>query len=449
MTNVIKLTKGLDINLKGKPEERLLKSAPSEFFVMVPDNFQGITPKVVVKEGDRVMAGTPLMFDKSHPEMKFVSPVSGEVTAVERGERRKVLGIRVRRDAENAFVDFGKKDVTKLTAEEVKEMLLAAGVWAFIKQRPYDVVADPTVAPRDIFVTAFDSAPLAPDFEFVAKSEQATIQTALDALKKLTKGKVYVGVRPGSAIKLQGVEVVTIEGAHPAGNAGIQAHNIKSVNKGETIWTVSAFDLIIMGRLFTKGVADFERLIAVTGSEVKETGYVKAYPGTSLETLVNGKVQATAGKLRYISGNVLTGEHVGKEGVLGFYDSQMTVIPDGSDVHEFVGWAMPGFDKYSAGSTYFTKLLGKAKEYTIDARLRGGRRALIVSGDMEKVLPMDIYPEFLFKAILAFDIDKMENLGVYEIAPEDFALCEFIDLSKTEMQKIIRQGLDRLRKEMN
>ncbi len=449
MTNVIKLKKGLDINLKGKPEERLLESAPSEFFVMVPDNFQGITPKVVVKEGDRVMAGTPLMFDKSHPEMKFVSPVSGEVTAVERGERRKVLGIRVRRDAENAFVDFGKKDVTKLSAEEIKETLLSAGVWPFIKQRPYDVVADPTVAPRDIFVTAFDSAPLAPDFEFVAKAEQANIQIALDALKKLTKGKVYVGTRPGSAIKLQGVDVVTFVGVHPAGNAGVQAHNIKPVNKGETIWTVSAFDLIIIGRLFAKGVADFERMVAVTGSEVAQTGYVKAYPGTTLEALASNNVQATASNLRYISGNVLTGEHVGKEGALGFYDTQMTVIPDGSDVHDFMGWAMPGTDKYSAGNTFLSKLLGKNKEYTIDARLRGGRRALIVSGDMEKVMPMDIYPEFLFKAILAFDIDKMENLGVYEIAPEDFALCEFVDLSKTEMQKIIRQGLDRLRKEMN
>lgn len=449
MANVIKLTKGLDINLKGKPEEKMLEAAKSEYFVMVPDNFCGVTPKVVVKEGDKVLAGTPLMFDKNHPEVKFVSPFSGEVTAVERGERRKVLGIVVRKDAQNQYVEFGKKDVSKMSAEEVKETLLNGGVWPFITQRPYAIMADPTVAPRDIFVTAFDSAPLAPNFDFVAKAEQATIQAALDALKKLTKGKVYVGVRAGSALKFQGVEMVTFEGPHPAGNAGVQAHNIKPVNKGETIWTVSAFDLIIMGRLFTKGIADFERIVAVTGSEIAKPAYVKAFAGTPLKALINGNLNKADYTQRFISGNVLTGENVGAEGVLGFYNSQVTVIPDGADKHEFVGWAMPRMAEYSVSHTYLTWLFGGKKEYTIDARLKGGKRALIVSGDFEKVLPMDIYTEFLYKATLAFDIDKMENLGIYEIAPEDFALCEFVDVSKTEIQKTFRLGLDRLQKEMN
>lgn len=449
MTNVIKLKKGLDINLKGKPEEKMSEATKSDYFVLVPDNFYGVTPKVVVKEGDKVLAGTPLMFDKNRPEVKFVSPFSGEVTAVERGERRKVLGIIVKKDAENNYVDFGKKDVSKLTAEEVKETLLNGGVWPFIKQRPYDVVADPQVAPRDIFVTAFDSAPLAPDFEYVARGEQATIQAALDALKKLTKGKVYVGMRPGSAIKLQGVEVVIVEGPHPAGNAGIQAHHIKPVNKGETIWTVSAFDLIIMGRLFTKGIADFERIVAVTGSEISKPSYVKAFGGTPLKNLTTNNLVKADYAQRYISGNVLTGENVGGEGYLGFYHSQITVIPDGSDNDEFVGWALPGLAKYSVSHTYMTWLFGGNKQYTIDARLKGGKRALIVSGDFEKVFPMDIYPEFLYKATLAFDIDKMENLGIYEVSPEDFALCEFVDVSKTELQKTIRMGLDRLQKEMN
>lgn len=449
MTNVIKLTKGLDINLKGKPEEKKFEAAKSDYFVMVPDNFYGLTPKVVVKEGDKVLAGTPLMFDKNHPEVKFVSPFSGEVTAVERGERRKVLGITVRKDADNTYVEFGKKEVSKLTAEEVKETLLNGGVWPFITQRPYAIIADPTVAPRDIFVTAFDSAPLAPDFEYVAKGEQAAIQAALDALKKLTKGKVYVGMRPGSSVKLQGVEIVTVEGPHPAGNAGIQAHHIKPVNKGETIWTVSAFDLIIMGRLFTKGVADFERVIAVTGSEIANPGYVKGFAGTPVKDLINGNINKVDYAQRFISGNVLTGENVGKDGYLGFYHSQVTVIPDGADKDEFVGWAMPRMAEFSVSHTYLTWLFGGKKQYTIDARLKGGKRALIVSGDFEKVFPMDIYPEFLYKATLAFDIDKMENLGIYEIAPEDFALCEFVDVSKTELQKTFRLGLDRLQKEMN
>ena len=448
MTNVIKLKKGLDINLKGKPEEKMLEAAKSEYFVMVPDDFHGVTPKVVVKEGDKVLAGMPLMFDKNCPEVKFVSPFSGEVTAVERGERRKVLGIIVKKDAENAYVEFGKKDVSKLSAEEVKETLLNAGVWPFIKQRPYDVIANPEVAPRDIFVSAFDSAPLAPNFEFVAKNEQAAIQAGLDALKKLTKGKVYVGVRSGSAIKMQGVETVTIEGPHPAGNAGVQAHNIKAVNKGETIWTLSAFDLIIIGRVFTKGIADFERIIAVTGSEVSKPAYVKVFAGTSLKDLTANNIIKADYKQRFISGNVLSGVNVGADGYLGFYHSQVSVIPDGSDNDEFVGWAMPGLAKYSVSRTYLTWLFGDKKEYTIDARLQGGHRALIVSGQFEKVLPMDIYPEFLYKATLAFDIDKMENLGIYEISPEDFALCEFVDVSKTQLQKIMRMGLDRLKKEM-
>jgi Na+-transporting NADH:ubiquinone oxidoreductase subunit A len=449
MANVIKLTKGLDINLKGKPEETLSEAAKSEFFALVPDNFHGVTPKVVVKEGDKVQAGTPLMYDKNHPEVKFVSPFAGEVTAVERGERRRVLAVIVRKAAQNDYVDFGKKDVAKLSPAEVKQTLLDGGVWPFITQRPYAVIADPAVAPRDIFVTAFDSAPLAPDFEYVAKNDFANIQAGLDALKKLTTGKVYVGVRAGSAFKPQGVEVVTFDGPHPAGNAGVQAHNIKPVNKGETIWTVSAFDLVIIGKLFTKGVADFERIVAVTGSEVAKPGYVKAFAGTPLKDIINGNLVKSGYKQRFISGNVLTGENVGADGYLNFYHTQISVIPDGSDNDEFLGWALPGLARYSVSHTYFTWLMGGKKQYTIDARLKGGHRALIVSGDFEKVLPMDIYTEFLYKATLAFDIDKMENLGIYEIAPEDFALCEFVDVSKTEIQKTFRLGLDRLQKEMN
>lgn len=448
MTNVVKLKKGLDINLKGKPEEKMLEAAKSEYFVMVPDDFHGVVPKVVVKAGDKVLAGTPLMFDKNCPEVKFVSPVSGEVTAVERGERRKILGIRVKRDAQTQYVEFGKGDLSKMSSQEIKDLMLNAGVWPFIKQRPYDVIANPAVAPRDIFVTAFDSAPLAPNIEFVAKTEQDAIQAGLNALKKLTTGKVYFGVRPGSSLKVQGVEVVTFEGPHPAGNVGVQVHQIKPVNKGETVWVLNAFDLIIIGRLFTKGVADFERIIAVTGSELSTPAYVKATFGTPLSAITAKSLKQSACVQRFISGNVLTGENVGKEGYLQFYHAQVSVIPDGSDNDEFVGWALPGFDKYSTSRTYFTWLFGSSKEYIIDARIQGGHRALIVSDQFDALLPMDIYTEFLYKATLAFDIDKMENLGIYEVAPEDFALCEFADVSKTELQKTIRLGLDRLMKEM-
>lgn len=274
------------------------------------------------------------------------------------------------------------------------------------------------------------------------------MQAGLDALSKLTEGKVYVGVKRGSAVKVSGVEVVEFEGPHPAGNVGVQINHIKPVNKGEVVWTVSASDVILMGRLFNKGIADFTRLVAVTGSEATERGYVKAISGCTIESILGGKVLDN-GHIRMISGNVLTGTKVGMDSYLGAYDCQVTVIPEGDDVHEFLGWGVPGFGKYSVSHSYLTWLIGKGKEYVIDARIKGGKRAMIMSNEYDKVFPMDIMPEYLLKAIIAFDIDKMENLGIYEVAPEDFALCEFVDTSKIELQRIVRDGLNLLYKEMN
>ena len=448
MANVITIKKGLDINLKGKAPEVMLNGGKSATYAIVPDYFDGIVPKVVVRPGDKVKAGSALMIDKNRPEIKFVSPVSGEVLAVNRGEKRKVLSIVVTPDAQIEYVDFGKKSVSSLKAEEVKAELLNAGMWPFIKQRPYDIVASPSDTPRDIFVTAFNSAPLAPDFDFLVKGQEADLQAGLDALSKLTEGKVYVGVKRGSAVKVSGVEVVEFEGPHPAGNVGVQINHIKPVNKGEVVWTVSASDVILMGRLFNKGIADFTRLVAVTGSEATERGYVKAISGCTIESILGGKVLDN-GHIRMISGNVLTGTKVGMDSYLGAYDCQVTVIPEGDDVHEFLGWGVPGFGKYSVSHSYLTWLIGKGKEYVIDARIKGGKRAMIMSNEYDKVFPMDIMPEYLLKAIIAFDIDKMENLGIYEVAPEDFALCEFVDTSKIELQRIVRDGLNLLYKEMN
>ncbi len=448
MANVIKLKKGLDINLKGKPQQ-IIKDAPkSEFYAVIPDDYHGIVPKVVVKAGDKVEAGTPLMIDKNRPEIKFVSPVSGEVTAVTRGERRKVLDITVKADGNQVYKDFGKQNVSSLSAQQIKELLLNAGMFAFIKQRPYDVIADPEIAPRDIFVSAFDSAPLAPDFNFVVRGQERDFQTGLDALAKLTGGKVYVGMKAGREIPVNGVMPVSFEGPHPAGNVGVQIHHIAPVNKGETVWTVSAFDVIIIGRLFNKGIVDFSRLVAVTGSEIENPVYVKTVIGAKVETLLRGNLKKSDYHQRIISGNVLTGTRVDAAGYLCAPHSQITVIPEGDECHEFFGWATPGFGKFSVSHTFFSWLAGRNKEYVMDARLHGGRRAIIMSGEYDKVLPMDILPEFLIKATLAFDVDKMENLGIYEIAPEDMALCEFVDTSKLEVQKIIRNGLDELMKEM-
>lgn len=448
MANVIKIKKGLDINLKGKASEVLLNGGKSDTYAIVPDFYSGVLPKVVAKVGDKVKAGSVLMIDKNRPEIKFVSPVSGEVTAVNRGAKRKVLSIVVTPDAQIEYEEFGKKNVASLKGDEVKEAMLNAGMWPFVMQRPYDIVATPGETPRDIFVSAFYSAPLAPDFNYLVKGQEADFQTGLDALAKLTTGKVYVGIRKGSAVQqVKGVELVEIEGPHPAANASVLINHTKPINKGETVWTVDPANVIIIGRLFNKGIADFSRKVVITGSETKEQGYVQAISGCTIKSLVGGRV-ATDAHVRIISGNVLTGTKVSMEDYLGAYDNQITVIPEGDETHEFLGFAMPRTDQYSMSHSYFSWLMGK-KEYVLDARIKGGKRAMIMSNEYDKVFPLDIYPEYLLKAIIAFDIDKMENLGIYEVAPEDFALCEFVDTSKIELQKIVRDGLTLLYKEMN
>lgn len=448
MANVIKIKKGLDINLKGKASEVLISGKKSDTYAIVPSCYNGIIPKVVVKAGDKVKAGSALMNDKNRPEIKFVSPVSGEVTAVNRGEKRRVLSIVVKPDAQIEYEEFGKKKVASLKGEEVKESLLNAGMWPFIKQRPYDIVASPSDTPRDIFISAFYSAPLAPNFDFILKGQEADFQTGLDALAKLTAGKVYVGIRNGSAVKdMKGVEIVAFEGPHPAGNVGVQINHIKPINKGEIIWTVGAADVILIGRLFNKGIADFSRLVEISGSETTERGYIKTISGCTIQSLVGGRVMGNE-HLRIISGNVLTGTKVDMNDYLGAYDNQITVIPEGDETDEFLGFIMPRLNDFSTSHSYFSWLMGK-KEYVMDARIKGGKRAIIMSNEYDKVFPMDIYPEQLLKAIISFDIDKMENLGIYEVAPEDFALCEFVDTSKLEVQKIVRDGLNLLYKEMN
>ena len=448
MANVIKIKKGLDINLKGKASEVLLNGGKSETYAIVPDFYSGVLPKVVAKVGDKVKAGSVLMIDKNRPEIKFVSPVSGEVTAVNRGAKRKVLSIVVTPDAQIEYEEFGKKNVASLKGDEVKEAMLNAGMWPFVMQRPYDIVATPGETPRDIFVSAFYSAPLAPDFNYLVKGQEADFQTGLDALAKFTTGKVYVGIRKGSAVQqVKGVELVEIEGPHPAANASVLINHTKPINKGETVWTVDPANVIIIGRLFNKGIADFSRKVVITGSETKEQGYVQAISGCTIKSLVGGRV-ATDAHVRIISGNVLTGTKVSMEDYLGAYDNQITVIPEGDETHEFLGFAMPRTDQYSMSHSYFSWLMGK-KEYVLDARIKGGKRAMIMSNEYDKVFPLDIYPEYLLKAIIAFDIDKMENLGIYEVAPEDFALCEFVDTSKIELQKIVCDGLTLLYKEMN
>ena len=448
MANVIKLRKGLDINLKGAAAQELVSVKEPGFYSLVPDDYTGITPKVVVKEQEYVMAGGPLFIDKNHPEVKFVSPVSGVVTSVERGARRKVMNIVVEAAAEQDYEEFGKQDVARMNADRVKELLLQSGMFAFIKQRPYDVIADPAVAPRAIFVSAFDSNPLAPEFEFALKGEETNFQTGLDALAKIAKTYLGISVKQKSAALTQAknVTITAFDGPNPAGNVGVQINRIAPVVKGETVWTIDPQAVIFIGRLMNTGRVDMTRTVAVTGSEVLKPAYTKLRVGALLTSVFAGNVTKDK-ELRYISGNVLTGKQVSPNGFLGAFHSQVSVIPEGNDIHEMLGWIMPRFNQFSVNHSYFSWLLGK-KEYTIDARIKGGERHMIMSGEYDKVFPMDILPEFLIKAIIAGDIDRMEALGIYEVAPEDFALCEFVDSSKLELQRIVRAGLDMLRAEM-
>ena len=434
--------------MKGKAAAQVVSVKEPKFYALVPDDFTGVTPKVVVKEQEYVMAGGPLFIDKNHPEVKFVSPVSGVVTSVERGARRKVMSITVEAAPEQDFEEFGKKAVSKLDGEAVKEALLNAGMFAFIRQRPYDVIADPTVAPKAIFVSAFDSNPLAPEFEIALKGEEVNFQTGLDALAKIAKTYLSISAKQKSAALTQAgnVTVTVFDGPHPAGNVGVQINHLAPVNKGETVWTIDPQAVIFIGRLFNTGRVDMTRTVAITGSEVLKPAYCKLKVGALLTDVLDGNV-TTGKQLRYISGNPLTGKQIPAHGFLGAFHSQVTVIPEGNDVHEMLGWIMPRFNDFSTSRSYFSWLLGK-KEYTLDARIKGGERHMIMSNEYDNVLPMDILPEYLIKAIIAGDIDRMEALGIYEVAPEDFAICEFVCSSKMELQRIVREGLDMLRREM-
>ena len=449
MANVIRLRKGLDIHLQGKAEETKLNLKSNGHFALVPDDFEGVTPKVVVREGDVVKAGDALFVNKLYPEVRFASPVSGKVTAVERGERRKVLCVKVEADAEQQYVDFGKKDVTKMDGKAVVDALLEAGLFGYINQLPYAISTNPSVMPKAIFVSALRDKPLAGSFEFEVKGQVADFQTGLIALSKIAK--TYVGFGENSSLlselsTFDNLEYNVFKGKCPAGNVGVQVNNIDPVNKGEVVWTIGDPSVVLfIGRLLNTGKVNLTRTVALCGSEVKKPCYVDMLVGEELSTLLSNSYD-TDHSVRIINGNVLTGTITSKDGFLGAHSSEITVIPEGDDNNEMLGWIMPRFGQFSVNRSYFSWLFGK-KEYALDARVKGGERHMIMSGEYDKVLPMDIYGEYLIKAIIAGDIDKMEQLGIYEVSPEDFALAEFVDSSKLELQRIVREGLNNLRKE--
>jgi len=451
MSKDIKIKKGLNIPLKGEADKVLGTAQRSETFVVKPTDFKNFTPKLLVKEGDEVLAGSPLFFNKEYPDVKIGSPVSGEVVEITRGAKRKILGIKILGDKDTRYTEFAAANAASMSGEEVKQRLLDQCLWAYIKRRPYGTVARPEDKPLAIYVSGFDSAPLAGDNDYILHGKEKEFQVGLDVLKQLTDGKVHVNLHrelnTDAVFKdAKGVQINWVSGPHPSGNVGVQIHHIQPLNKGEVVFTVAAQDVALIGSAFLTGKYDASRLVAVGGSSLKSPKYFKTIQGASLSTLLDGNVEGDNNRI--ISGNVLTGTKVSADGYFGFFSKEVNVIPEGNEAKFFLteGWAGLGLSKYSASRSYFSWLM-LGKKYGLDTNTNGEPRALVVTGEYESVFPMDIYPQHLLKAIMIGDIELMENLGIYEVDEEDFALCEYVCTSKTAVQQIVREGLELIEQE--
>ena len=450
MSEQIRLKKGLDIPVAGAASATIAKTVSAGIVAIKPTDFRALVPKMVVKEGDRVLAGDPLFVDKNRPQVSFCSPVSGTVEAVVRGEKRKLLEVKVKADGKMEYRRKKAAVPASMTKEKAAARMLEMGLWPMILQRPYGIIANPDDSPKSIFISAMDTAPLAPDYDFVLQNRFDDVQTGIDVLGKFTKGGVHFSMNyytcPSSEFKkLRGVIFHEFEGKHPAGNVGVQINHISPINKGETVWTVDLLSVAMIGKAFNEGIYDATRLVAVTGPAAKNPAYVSAIQGAPMSAFAD--FFDSSENVRLVSGDILTGENVGPDGFLGFFDNQITILKEG-DYYETFGWCKPfRTKKFSFSHTYWSWLGGK-KKYEMDTNTNGGPRPFVVSDVYGKVLPMDIYPVYLAKACIAKDIEKMENLGIYEVLPEDFALCEFVCPSKVGIQQIISDGIDLMLKEM-
>jgi Na+-transporting NADH:ubiquinone oxidoreductase subunit A len=448
MSQDIRIKKGLDIKLVGEAEKVTENAKFSSVYTLRPENFHSIIPKLSVKVGAKLKAGEAVFFNKANEAMKFPSPVSGELVDVIRGEKRKILSFKIQADSEQQFVDFGVKDPKTMEADEVKAHLLASGCWPFVKQRPYDVIADPAKTPKAIFVSAYASAPLAADYDYVLAGKEKELQAAVTAVSKLTTGELHVSIGKNANSPFSGLNNITlhkVSGPHPSGNVSTQIAQISPINKGEVVWVITPQDLVIIGELFLTGKFNAERIIALAGSEVKAPKYYKTKIGANIVSIVEGKLKD--GESRIISGNVLTGTAKTLKGSLGYYDNVITVVPEGND-YELFGWTMPVFNKISTSRALTFSWLFPNKKFDLNTNTNGEHRGFVVTGNYEEVFPLDIYPMQILKACMYQDLDEMEKLGMYEVAPEDFALTEFVCVSKQPHQEIIRKGLDLMLKEI-
>ncbi|MDR1974898.1 MAG: Na(+)-translocating NADH-quinone reductase subunit A [Bacteroidales bacterium] len=450
MDKVIKIKKGLDIRIRGRVDASL--SAPTVFYekyAVKPTDFYGFLPKLLVQKGDKVRQGTPLFCHKKDERIKVPSPVTGTVTDILIGQKRSIEAILIRAEKESEYVSFNVPSAVEYSNETVKSVLLDAGLWCMLRRRPYDTIPSPDDTPRDIFISCFDSSPLAPDMEMLVHGREKEFQAGIDAIKHLTRGKIYLGLHVSHTTsyafkECKNVEICYFDGPHPAGNVGVQIHHIAPLNRGEQVWYIHPQDVVSIGALFSTGKYDSTRIVAIAGSEVLRARYVKTRQGVNVSYLLENNLSENG--VRVISGNILTGKRIEPNGYVGFYDSLVSVIPEGNR-SRFLGWITPGLNLYSFSRSFFSWLT-LDREYKIDTNLNGGRRAFVLTGDFERVFPMDIYPLQLIKACITKDVEKMMDLGIYEVAPEDFALCEYIDASKTEIQQIIKEGLELVRAEI-
>jgi len=447
MSKDIRIKKGLDIRLVGEAEKTISEGPRSRTITIRPSDFHLITPKMVVKEGATLKAGDVIFYSKSQEEIKFVTPVAGTITEIKRGARRVITDIVIEADYAGATRDLGALSPSA-SADVVKARLLEGGVWPFIKQRPYDVVASPNATPKAIFISGLNTGPLAADLDFVLAGKESHLQAAVSALATLTSGGVHVSVGSNASVfsGLKDVVTHTVKGPHPAGNVGTLINKTSPINKGETVWTVAAQDLVIIGELLLTGKFNAQRVISVSGSSVKAPKYYRTIIGAEVATFAYA-AGIEGDNNRFISGNILTGNKVNPDGALGFYATEFVAIPEGDD-YEFFGWNKPVFDKISPSRALTFSWMQPNKKYDLDTNTNGEHRAFVVTGNYEEVFPLDIYPMQILKACMVEDLDEMEALGMYEVAPEDFALTEFMCVSKQPHQEIIRKGLDVMYKEI-
>ena len=450
MSNDIRIKKGLDISLVGMAAKSISTAIKSNYYALRPEDFHGVTPKLTVKLGDKVNAGDTIFFDKSNDLIKFVSPVSGEIIEISRGDKRRIIEIKINADQKIKYKTTKKIDFKESSVNDVKNYLLENGCWPFIKQRPYDIIANPDNKPKAIFISAHATAPLAVDYNFTLESKKDELQAALTAISKFTEGNIHIGISKNSNspfLDLEGICLHNVSGPHPSGNVGTLINKIDPINKGETVWTINPQDLVIIGELLLTGKYNAQRTIALVGSQIQEPRYLTTRMGSEVSTMIYDRGIQKDVNARIISGNVLTGKEINPDGFLDFYSDVITVIPEGND-YEFFGWNKPIFNKVSTSRALTFSWLMPNKKYDLTTNTNGDYGVFVFSGSYEEVFPLDIYPLQILKACMYKDLDEMEALGMYEVAPEDFALTEFVCVSKQPHQKIIREGLDLMLKEI-